>query len=254
MPGVLHTEPDLRVLLKWMIAGSGSVITDVIQPKRKEHPVAISSKWKAKDAYEASWSVAQIRAPFSDVVSALMKSRSYKDSKQSGADSLYNVTNEDRAPLVVYETVSKDWTFLEAIWGAIDFGPLTRLSKTANTDLLVADYCHDPCGMGYGHFKNGRLVENFMSMDPEWPETRGLDGKEKKWKINSLKTQGIFGKRESDLDIETDHFADWWSDVSDSLSLTVPFRCWTAWKDDDNVGADKSEVPDVANAHLFNGK
>ena len=27
----MHTKPDLRVFLKWMIAGSGSVITDVIQ-------------------------------------------------------------------------------------------------------------------------------------------------------------------------------------------------------------------------------
>ena len=26
----MHTKPDLRVLLKWMIAHSGSVITDVI--------------------------------------------------------------------------------------------------------------------------------------------------------------------------------------------------------------------------------
>jgi hypothetical protein len=29
---VMHAKPDLRVFLKWMIAGSGSVITDVIQP------------------------------------------------------------------------------------------------------------------------------------------------------------------------------------------------------------------------------
>ena len=27
---VMHAKPDLRVFLKWMIAGSGSVITDVI--------------------------------------------------------------------------------------------------------------------------------------------------------------------------------------------------------------------------------
>ena len=26
----MHAKPDLRVFLKWMIAGSGSVITDVI--------------------------------------------------------------------------------------------------------------------------------------------------------------------------------------------------------------------------------
>ena len=29
----MHTKPDLRVFLKWMIAGSGSVITDVIPLK-----------------------------------------------------------------------------------------------------------------------------------------------------------------------------------------------------------------------------
>ena len=29
----MHAKPDLRVFLKWMIAGSGSVITDVITPK-----------------------------------------------------------------------------------------------------------------------------------------------------------------------------------------------------------------------------
>ena len=27
----MHAKPDLRVLLEWMIAGSGSVITDVMQ-------------------------------------------------------------------------------------------------------------------------------------------------------------------------------------------------------------------------------
>ena len=27
----MHAKPDLRVVLKWMIAGSGSVIADVIQ-------------------------------------------------------------------------------------------------------------------------------------------------------------------------------------------------------------------------------
>ena len=32
---VMHTKPDLRVFLKWMIARSGSVITDVIQPNSK---------------------------------------------------------------------------------------------------------------------------------------------------------------------------------------------------------------------------
>ena len=26
----MHAKPDLRVFLKWMIAGSGSVITDVM--------------------------------------------------------------------------------------------------------------------------------------------------------------------------------------------------------------------------------
>ena len=30
MSGVLHAKPDLRVFLKWKIAGSGSVIADVI--------------------------------------------------------------------------------------------------------------------------------------------------------------------------------------------------------------------------------
>jgi hypothetical protein len=29
----MHAKPDLRVVLKWMIAGSGSVITDVITPE-----------------------------------------------------------------------------------------------------------------------------------------------------------------------------------------------------------------------------
>ena len=28
---VMHAKPDLRVVLKWMIACSGSVITDVIR-------------------------------------------------------------------------------------------------------------------------------------------------------------------------------------------------------------------------------
>jgi hypothetical protein len=29
----MHAKPDLRVFLKWKIAGSGSVITDVIRLK-----------------------------------------------------------------------------------------------------------------------------------------------------------------------------------------------------------------------------
>ena len=31
---VMHTKPDLRVVLEWVIARSGSVITDVIVLKR----------------------------------------------------------------------------------------------------------------------------------------------------------------------------------------------------------------------------
>ena len=31
---VMHTKPDLRVFLKWMITRSGSVITDVMRLKR----------------------------------------------------------------------------------------------------------------------------------------------------------------------------------------------------------------------------
>ena len=33
---VMHTKPDLRVFLKWMIARSGSVVTDVIRLKIME--------------------------------------------------------------------------------------------------------------------------------------------------------------------------------------------------------------------------
>ena len=33
----MHAKPDLRVFLKWMIAGSGSVITDVIPLNQKLH-------------------------------------------------------------------------------------------------------------------------------------------------------------------------------------------------------------------------
>jgi hypothetical protein len=29
----MHAKPDLRVLLEWMIAGSGSVITAVMSPE-----------------------------------------------------------------------------------------------------------------------------------------------------------------------------------------------------------------------------
>ena len=36
----MHAKPDLRVFLKWMIAGSGSVITDVIHLKETEHAAA----------------------------------------------------------------------------------------------------------------------------------------------------------------------------------------------------------------------
>ena len=32
----MHAKPDLRVLLKWMIARSGSVITDVIPLEEHE--------------------------------------------------------------------------------------------------------------------------------------------------------------------------------------------------------------------------
>jgi len=31
---VMHAKPDLRVVLKWMIAGSGSVITDVMSLRK----------------------------------------------------------------------------------------------------------------------------------------------------------------------------------------------------------------------------
>ena len=39
----MHAKPDLRVVLKWMIAGSGSVITDVSEQK---YPMAEWTKWR----------------------------------------------------------------------------------------------------------------------------------------------------------------------------------------------------------------
>ena len=213
--------------------------------------MAISEKWKLKEAFETSWSVAQVNAPFSTVVSALAGSRKYRDSKQSGADAKFRVDNGDRWPLIVYSTASSDWTYLECVWGSIEFGPLVRLTKTAKTDLLVADYCDDPCGWGYGHFRNGRLVEEFSSVDPEWFESRGLDGKERKWVTNTSTTQRMFGKRDTVMDIEANGLEDWWNDVSESLSLDIPYRCWTDWVDDDHLGADATEVSDVTDAHLL---
>ena len=213
--------------------------------------MAVSPRWSTEEAFDGSWSVAQIHAPFPDVTSALAKSRNYRDSKQSRADTTFTVTNQDRSPLIAYAIPSSDWTFLECIEGVINYTSLIRISKTAKTDLLVADYCDDPCGMGYGHFRNGRLVEQYMTIDPEWPETRALDGKERKWKTDSAQTQCIFGKRESVLDIETNRFADWWNDVSESLNLNIPYRRWTAWTNDDNVGVDITEAPSATHAHLF---
>ena len=46
---VMHAKPDLRVFLKWMIAGSGSVITDVSRLKN-----AILH-FNAADIYNAIW-------------------------------------------------------------------------------------------------------------------------------------------------------------------------------------------------------
>ena len=40
----MYAKPDLRVFLKWMIAGSGSVITDVIQIRRSFCSMASDSK------------------------------------------------------------------------------------------------------------------------------------------------------------------------------------------------------------------
>ena len=39
----MHTKPDLRVFLKWMVAGSGSVITDVIPLGRIDEDFHICS-------------------------------------------------------------------------------------------------------------------------------------------------------------------------------------------------------------------
>ena len=213
--------------------------------------MAISSEWTTGEAFESSWSVAQIRAPFPDVVSALSKSRSYRDCRQTGPASEFCVPGDDFGPLVAYATSDADWTYLECIWGAISFAPLVRLSKNTATDLLVANYFEDPGAMAYGHFRNGQLVEQFMTVDPEWPDTRGLDGKEKKWKMNSAKTQCIFGERDFVLNIEKNQFVDWWNDVANSLSVNIPYRCWTSWKGDDIVCADIAEAPTLKDAHLF---
>ena len=46
----MHAKPDLRVLLKWMIAGSGSVITDVIQIEvSRAQPSSASARTRSKD-------------------------------------------------------------------------------------------------------------------------------------------------------------------------------------------------------------
>ena len=45
----MHAKPDLRVLLKWMIAGSGSVIADVIRLKLEVSPLNAAFKTKPVD-------------------------------------------------------------------------------------------------------------------------------------------------------------------------------------------------------------
>ena len=59
----MHTKPDLRVVLKWMIVGSGSVITDV----RRLGILAMESPAPDKRGPPRSWSEFILAAGFATV-------------------------------------------------------------------------------------------------------------------------------------------------------------------------------------------
>ena len=49
----MHAKPDLRVVLEWTIAGSGSVIADVIQTDVDTHAVFVNQNSKSKFQFSA---------------------------------------------------------------------------------------------------------------------------------------------------------------------------------------------------------
>ena len=50
----MHAKPDLRVFLKWLIARSGSVITDVIQLKENASTMTEYECWENPDGTNAT--------------------------------------------------------------------------------------------------------------------------------------------------------------------------------------------------------
>ena len=163
----MHAKPDLRVFLKWLIAGSGSVITDVIRLRKTSEPhnmklTANRSRFRLRSLFLAitvlAIGLAYFRTQYStayqqwlaekDLISRLNESCSVTKSKISGTpwlrwlDSLtedkiflratsVRVNNGSSAPLPEVFNELKNFKHLENVMVSWQYdGTLPRIDET----------------------------------------------------------------------------------------------------------------------------
>jgi len=215
--------------------------------------MSISQNWRAKESYEYSWSVAQVKSPLADVFASLSRARNCKDTKQKWNGESFEIKDTHVGHLIIYSRASSEWTFVESLMGALlPYKGLLRASKTLQADVLAVDYCYDMGGVICSHYQSGAVREEYTTAnDVEDFHFKTTDGKQRKWQTNEAETVFRYGKRESALDLTSSPFEDWWNEISEFLELEVPFLCWTNWKSNDSIGINLSEMSDLTGAHLF---
>ena len=224
-------SPIISATIYLRVARRGSIIADVIM-------LSCGSKMLAKqweNLHDYGWDVAQVKSSFRETVDSLKGMRPIRSGGEGVGEHRFTVNNIDAFCLfVVFSRTDSDWTYLESLTRFLDGGIPNKLSKRLKTDVLHCGYDSNSGMSNYECFRNGKIIESCGTGDPEFfdPESdcfecRTTDGKERKWTLNSTMTLRYFSKLDSELDIESSRFNDYWSDISEKLDVNIPYRTWS---------------------------
>ena len=192
----------------------------------------LATLWR--ELHDHSWYVAQVDAPFNQVVDTLTAMRAIRSGGTETSEHRFELSDEDTFCLfMVYSRSDSSWTYLESVnrypFGKIPF----QLSKKLKTVALDCGYEASMGMMNYECFRNGTIIESCATGSPEFfdPHSdcfdcRTSDGKKRDWKLNSKMTIRYFGKSPTELNIEEANFYDFWIDVSKKFELNIPYLDW----------------------------
>ena len=80
--------------------------------------------------------------------------------------------------VVAYSVGDSIWTILDPVLSReINSDAIRRLTKKTRTQAVVARFCSNTGTFGYWHLLNGKLVEEFYNLDPDFDELSPEEGR-----------------------------------------------------------------------------